>query len=198
MLHTTEDMLNDATSPIARLNVWLKIGADLPINIARQQLMDARMYGFGNAPHYLRNCTFLAAILLMPFFAALSANGLDKVLFNSTLQNSWVWHRPIIGLWILYFPLMASLLILSSYVAYIIRNEGGVKLFRSRLFNIHMLWVTLMVGFIAIGILSVVIFHDSGQCWMHSPQYDVTHFKHALRCTGGNAVSAPIVFKRSI
>jgi hypothetical protein len=200
MLMTVSDMLDEASSPLVRGMIWLHVLADQPTNIMKQQVIVARSgEGFGDVPPFIKKSGLTSAVLLLPFFGALIANGLDKVLFNQSLNQTWVWQRPFIGLWILYFPLIALLLVIGSYIRYVIRGSGknGHSALR-RIFDLPHFWPLVGTGVIATGILFIIFFHDSVACWVRSPSYLAAHISQSWQCTQTNRVGVYEILKHSL
>lgn len=195
ILQTTADMLDEAPNVVSKLTVWLWLTIDLPLNVCRQQynytegVMNMRM------PKYVKSNGLMAGILLLPFFAALIANGLDRVLNHHTLYSSWLWHRPAIGLWVVYLPMLALLLVAGSYLAFIFKDRRQKQSFLKRALDIYSSWPLILVGVMAFGILFLVEFHDSAQCWTHTPSHLATHMNQALQCTSANEVSPNIMVR---
>ncbi|HEV2403356.1 MAG TPA: hypothetical protein VGS08_04095 [Candidatus Saccharimonadales bacterium] len=76
-------------------------------------------------PRYTKRSGLMAGLLLIPFFAALTANMLDRIMYGHTLYGSWLWKSPIIGLWILYLPEAALMLALAGYATYVFRGKSS-------------------------------------------------------------------------
>lgn len=199
ILLAAADMLAEAPTRQARLAVRAQLAIDLPKNVGKQQLIALGEQGFTQLPNYIKYNGLVAALLLMPFVIALLANGVDKIFFGHTLQETRVWQRPYIGLWILYFPILALLLAVGSYVAYATQRGADAKQpVLKRLLDFRHFWPLLVTGVFAFGVLFVIFFHDSGQCWVHTPGYAITHLKQSLQCTDANRVSPPKLFRAAL
>jgi hypothetical protein len=187
MLQTTADMLDDAPGLSAKLAIWGKIAVDLPVNITKQQLQYIGGIMQHETPQYIKRNSLIANTLLLPFFAALIANSLDKVINNHTLINSWLWKGPAIELWVLYLPEAALLLALASYIAYLRKGVGNKKSsVLTRVIDVKHLWPVVVPAAVAFGILCILAFHDSVQCWLQSPTHLAGHISQAWQCTVHN------------
>lgn len=192
ILQTTADMLDSSPNATAKYFVWLKVIADLPINIAKQQLQYSGGIYMNDTPSYIKTSSYISALLLLPFFAALIANGLDKVINNHALNGSWVWRMPFLGLWALYLPLLAFVLATGSYLLYLTKYKKTSWL--KRILDIRHSWPIILPAIAAFGILFILAFHDSGQCIVQTPAHFVSHISQTWRCTTNNE-SVPVFRK---
>lgn len=184
MLQTLADMLDDAQTRRQRLLVWMKVAADLPASVTKTQLQYSGGVMHDETPAYIKRTGLLTAGLLLPFFLALAANGLDKVINNHTLFNSWLWHMPALGIWVLWLPATALVLNLAGYAAHTFRPERQAAApWRRRALDIRHVWPVVLPGLAAAGILFILAFHDSAHCWVQNPAYFVTRFHQTLQCT---------------
>jgi len=184
VLQTTADMLDEAPTMGARVAIWTKVAADLPFSLGKQQYQAVGGVLRHETPQYIKRNSLIAGALLIPFFAALIANSLDKVINNRTLFNSWLWQSPAIGFWVLYLPEAALLLALASYVAYVYKGTAGKKSSAlRRALDVKHSWPIVVPAILAFGILFMLAFHDSVQCWIQSPSYLVSHASQAWQCT---------------
>jgi hypothetical protein len=199
ILLAATDMLSEAPSRKAKLAVRIRLATDLPINIGKQQLIVLGERGFTQAPSYVKYNGYVAALLLLPFFLALIANAAAKLFVGHTLYHSLLWRAPYVGLWVLYFPMVALLLTAGSYAMYITRHCVDNKIsLTERFLDIRRLWPVLLTGIVAYALLFIVFFHDSGQCWMRSPWHAATHMKQSLECTETNRASFKAIFEHSL
>src|SRR5579884_1653756 len=157
ILQTTADMLDGAAGNTARLAIWTRLAIDLPVNAGRQQLSHDAGVMKQDMPPYVKWNGLVAGLMLVPFFAALLANGLDKVINNHTLHNSWVWHSPAINIWVLWLPTLSFLLAAASYLVFAAHKSKAS--FLRNLVDVHHVWpiVLPMVG--ALFIMFVIAFH---------------------------------------
>ncbi len=187
ILQTTADMLDNAPSATSRLAIWAHVAFDLPINITKQQLQYSGGSYMNRTPTYIKRNSLISCILLIPFFAALIANSIDKVVNNSTLNNSWLWRFPAVGVWALYLPEAALLLALVSYIVYLSKNtKSKHSNLLKRVIDIRRSWPILIPFFLSFGILFILAFHDVGQCWVKNPVHLVGHINQAWQCTVRN------------
>ena len=186
ILQVTADMLDAAPNNRAKLAAWAQIAADMPANITKAQLQYIGGTMQRSTPHYVKRNSLLAASLLMPFMLALAVNATDKIINNRTLYASWLWSAPVLRLWVLWLPVLAFLLILGTYAAYVARKDNKKTSLWVRLVDIPRIWPVILPGVIALGIVFMVAFHDSGQCWAHTPAYLVSHAGQQWQCTVKN------------
>ncbi len=187
ILQTTADMLDNAPSSAAKLAIWTKVALDLPLNIGKQQFNDKGSLFMKQTPWHVKRVSILSSLLILPFFAALMANALDKTINNHTLYNSWLWDRPAIGLWVLYLPLTALLLACGSFLIYLAKDtKSRQSSWLKRALDIKHSWPIIIPGIIAFGILFMAVFHDSVQCWVQTPDHALTHIQQTWQCTTRN------------
>jgi hypothetical protein len=187
ILQTTADLLDDTTNSGDRFNIWSRIALDLPVNMYRQQLRYVGGVMTNETPNYLKRNSLVSAILLLPFILALAANGLSKVITGQGLYHSWLWTHPVLGIWILYLPELALVLALATYFTYTVRDNGKVRRpWIQRAIDLKHVWSLAVPATVAFGILFLVGFHDSAQCWVQNPTHAVTHLHQAWQCTTNN------------
>jgi hypothetical protein len=184
ILQTTADMLDDAPSRRTRLVIWTRLAIDLPMNLGRQQFQYVGGFMLKESPMYIKRNSLIAGVLLIPFIVALLANGLDRLINNHTLYNSWLWKSSVVGFWAMWLPLLAFLIALVSYLRFVSKETKNkhTTWFR-RLMNFKSSWPIFIPLIMALGILSVAMFHDDVQCWVRTPNYLVSHVDQSWRCT---------------
>jgi hypothetical protein len=187
LLQTTADMLDDAATPLNKIAIWTRVAIDLPVNVFQTQLQYVGGIMWNETPHYIKRNSLIGMVMLLPFMASLVANSLDKVINNHTLYNSWLWKLPFSRLWVLWLPESAFLLMLGTYIYFLIKeNKTGRSGFIKRIFNIKHSWPIIVPGILAFGVLFILAFHDSVQCWVHSPSYATSHLSQEWSCTTRN------------
>jgi len=165
VLQTTADMLDDTNSRVKRLIIWSHVAFDLPFSLSKQRLQYVGGIIQNETPNYIKRNGLIAGILLLPFFIALIANSLDKVINNHTLYHSWLWNFPTIGFWVLWLPEIALLLTIISIVIYLINGNGKKQSsWWKRALDLKHSWPVVIPAFLAFGILFILAFHDSTQC----------------------------------
>lgn len=192
MLQTLSDMLEDQPPGFSKVLVWWRVGRDLPLSIMHQNALAIGDNLMHETPRYVKRNGAVAGALLVPFFAALIANGLDKVINNQTLQGSWLWKMPALAVWVLYLPLVAFLLAGASYVRSVARHQK--KPWLKRIFDVKHAWPIMLPAVLALGVLFVLAFHDSAQCVQHLPSYLVGHTREVWQCAAHNE-SLPVFRK---
>ena len=191
ILLTTSDMLENAKTFSEKVAIWSSLAVDLPLNIARQNFNYIGGTMHNNMPHYVKRNSLISALLLLPFFTAIIANGLDKLINNSTLYNSWLWGRTALLVWVFYLPALAFIVSLISYALFLTKGESKDRLWHKRVLDFLHSWPLLIVGIISLGILTLVEFHDSTQCIVKSPGHAVTHAGQTLKCVEANRSIIP-------
>jgi len=171
ILQTLADMLDYAASPAERRRVWVRTALDLPLAATQQQLIT-----IGETMHespFIKRSSIISALLLLPFFAALAVNGLDKALRNQTLYHSGLWSMPWLGLWVLYLPLLAGTIALVSIVIIIMRNHK---------ISLSATWPLVGVLGVSLSIVGMVLFHDSVHCVTGNPVRELRNARATLSC----------------
>jgi len=184
ILQTTADLLDDTTNTVDKFATWSRIAIDLPANMCRQQLRYVGGIMINETPNYLKRNSLVSGLLLLPFILAIVANGLSKVITGQGLYHSWLWRLPALCIWVLYLPALALGLALATYFTYTVRDTGKVcRPWLQRAIDLKHVWSLAVPAAIAFGILFLVGFHDSAQCWVQNPAHAVTHLHQAWQCT---------------
>ena len=190
IMQTTADMLDHAKTDRQKIAIWSKVALDLPLNISKQQLQLVGGTYMKETPNYIKIMGILTGVLVLPFFAAIIANGLDKLLNNHTLYNSWVWRYDYIRLWVLVLPAIAATLAIFSLLYYVIHSptkSSGNKF--KLVFDLKHNWPIMASGLIALGILFFLRFHDSAPCWIQQiPRHYLSHQNQGQVCHSYNYV----------
>lgn len=190
ILLTTADMLDNSKDTKTRLVLWSQLAFDLPVNVVRQNL---EYIGSGmqrDMPSYIKRNSLISGLLLLPFFGAITANMLDRLLNHANFNNSWLWHRPALILWVFYLPAVAFLISLVSYCLFVFGGASSKAWFKRALDLLHS-WPVLIVGIMAFGILFLVEFHDSTQCVLRSPIHAISSASQTLNCIEANRAIIP-------
>lgn len=187
MLQTLADMLDDTLSQNRRLAVWVRTAADLPVSVARQQLNYAGGIMAHEMPNYVKRNALASTVLLVPFILALIANGADKVINNRTLYNSWLWHMPVLAIWVLWLPLAAAMIALASLTVFLARQSKSehTTWFRP-LFNLARNWPLIVTALAGLGVVALVQLHDTAQCVVGNPVHEAHHLHQAWLCVQQN------------
>jgi len=184
MLQVTADMLDAAPDAPARALIWLKLFVDVPAGIIAQQLNVATGPLTQQTPRYIMLASMLSSLLLLPFFVILAINTTDQLVFGHSLYNSWLWHMPQLGIWVLQLPLAALIIAAVCYVAYVLAGPDRGKLhWWQRATDVRRAWPVILPILVGCGVLFLFFFHDSVHCWTHVPTYMFTHLSSEVRCT---------------
>jgi hypothetical protein len=193
ILQTTADMLDNTPTALGKMAIWLRIAADLPLNVCKQQLQYAGTVMHNETPTYVKRSSLVSVLLLAPFVIALVANALDKAINNRPLYGLWLLRFPLLKVWVLYFPIIALLLAVGSYITFITHQQQQSLIHRC--LDIRRTWLVIVPAILAFDILFTIVFHDSIQCWTSSPSHALTHLAQAWQCSEQN--SALKVFTKS-
>lgn len=179
MLQTLADMLDNSSSESERLTLWMKLAIDLPVSLTAQNINYFGGIIMHDSPKFVRRNGIIGGILLLPFFLALAANGLNKVVYNQNLFHSWLWSTTALLIWVIWLPLSAAILGLASLLVFLKRqtkakHESTLK----ALLDIRYNWPVLAVALLGSFILFAVFFHDSVHCVTGNPIREA-HNPHA-------------------
>jgi|GEM_PF-817221 len=191
ILQTLADMLDEAPDRKARLGIRSRLLLDLPSSLAEQYITTGGTM-LHDTPNYIKRTALIGASLLIPFVLALAANTLDSLLFGRTLYASWLWHMPVLAIWVLWLPLAAALLALGSIAVYEVRTTHAERKYLTVLTTIRRIWPLLAVSLVALGILAVVFGHDSGHCLVQNPVTTATHIPQTLACIQHGSANYPL------
>ena len=184
MLQLTADMLDAAPSELTRLSIWSKLWLDVPAGIISENLAFATGPMSKDTPRYVKLASVLSSLCLLPFFVLLAANFADRMVFNQTLFHSWFWRMPQLGVWVLQLPVAALAVAGICYLAYALFGpKNSRRTWYLRAIDLRRAWPVILPLVVAIGILVLVLFHDSVHCWAQNPAYLVTHLSADWRCT---------------
>lgn len=175
MTQTLGDMLEDQTSRRAKELVWFRAFADLPAKIISQNALALGGNLMSQTPNYIIRNSLIASLLIMPFFAALIANGLDKAINHHDLHQSWVWSTPVLTGWILVLPALAFIICLVSYVLFVAKSTSNRSI-AGRIFDLKRTWTIMLAGLIGLAIIFFLLFHDSAHCWLKGPSHTFRNF----------------------
>lgn len=180
-LQTLADMLDDPHA--GKAAVWTRTIVDLPLSLAKQNLIYAGGIMKNETPNYIKLNSVIGAALLLPFFAALIANGSDRLIFNQDLYHSWLWHTPVLFTWVLALPAAAALLTLISLVLYSRQHGRSQRTgWLKGLLDFRRNWPLLLVAIIALGIVGMVRFHDSVHCVAGNPAKEIGNWSRTWQC----------------
>lgn len=179
MLLTAQDMLDNASSRVGRIGVWIKLYADLSFSIFKEQLATTTDVLFHETPNYMKKSAIVSSILLLPFFFFLIINSL----FAHRLYHTWVWSTPILFEWIVVLPALALLISAVVFTVWLLTQQERNKLvFWRNILDVRHNWPVLLTGFMGLFIILVVFGHDSVHCVMHNPVQEIRNWRDTLRC----------------
>ncbi|HSX30555.1 MAG TPA: hypothetical protein VLE99_01435 [Candidatus Saccharimonadales bacterium] len=169
-------MLDDPEQ--AKPAVWARIVVDFPLSLARQQLM----YAGGTMktmPTYIKHNALIGASFIAPFFVLVSLNAL----LHERLYNSVAWHPSLLFIWLIALPTTAIALNLLSLLHYI--RQGGASGRSSAwrvLVDLRHNWPVLAVVLVGLGILGLVLGHDSVHCVAGNPLRELANWHQTWAC----------------
>ena len=181
MLQTLADMLD--TEPEHETSIWLRTIIDLPFSLTKQQLLYAGGIMSQQIPMYVKRNAVVSTVLLLPFALALIVNGLDKLINNRTLYHSWLWHMPVLAIWVLWLPILAAALALSSLVVFF-RKGGtqGRQNSRKQSLDVYHTWPLIAPALVALFVIAMVFGHDSAHCVTGNPVRELHNWHQAWQC----------------
>ncbi len=182
-LQTLADMLDDAPKRTQRLAVWTRIAIDFPVTMTREQIKYTGGIMARETPHYVKRNAVLSGALLVPFFLAIGANAIDKIMNGQTLYTSWPWAMPILALWVLWLPLAATVIASSSLIYYQAqRIRTASARWGKALLEVQYSWPLLIVLCSGLFILAVLFGHDSVHCVTGNPVREFQNWHQTWRC----------------
>jgi hypothetical protein len=181
MLQTLADMLD--AEPQRKRVIWLRTMIDLPISLTRQQLSYAGGTMTQQMPTYVKRNALISTGLILPFTLVLLANGLDKILNNRTLENTWLWHTSALAIWVLWLPAAAAIMALISFLTLIIQRGKATHTSPFRqLLNIRYSWPLIITGLAGLCIVALVLGHDSVHCLTGNPVRELHNWHQTWQC----------------
>lgn len=181
MLQTMEDILQDTPKPYARNMLLLKEIIATPLNACEQYLV---LYSKNKGISARTVVALIALALLLPFIFALIADEISELLTGAHLYTSWLWSTPILFIWIVLLPFMSLALSISIYAISLVRQKRQghkINLLAKRY------WLVIFTIIISLGILGLVVFHDSVHCWFSS-----SSLNKVVSCTEQNVLTIDI------
>lgn len=173
IIYTLEDMLANEPRATRRLGIWMREIIVLPGNVLEQHVIAIARRG---GPTSAALMGFISLALLVPFFIAMLLDEISERFYNQHLYGSWFWSKPVLTVWIVVLPLLSLFVSLATYVLLTLRaNMRMGKLS----FQLRRLWLLIATGLIALGVLFIVTFHDSSNCWFGN----ATSLNRAIQCT---------------
>ena len=192
MLQTLADMVDNAPDGKARAAIWARIAIDFPRSLFIEHVKTTGEIMLHETPSYVKRNALLGGLLLVPFMTALVANSLDKLLYNHSLYSSWLWHAPILAIWVLWLPLGAVLIASFSLAVFLLRRVQSSPHSRFKiLFDIRQDWPLIMVAAGALLILAILFGHDSAHCIAGNPIREIRNPQQTWRCIQQGAANYP-------
>ena len=179
MLQTLGDMLDDQPSHFGRIGIWMRVIMDLPMSVMRQNVFALEHNLTHETPGFIKRNGMVSATLLIPFIGALCANALNKVFYNHSLFNSWLWSSAILKTWVLFLPMIALAIATLTYGYFVMTAKEKRIHFRT---TIRRTWPVLIPLCLACGILMLVQFHDSAHCFLSNPLHYGTSWHRIMQC----------------
>lgn len=181
MLQTLADMLDD--SERSHASVWAHLALDFPLSVVKQQLTFTGETMAHEMPDYVKRNALVSAVLLLPFLLALLANGFDKVINGRNLYHSWLWHMPVLSIWVLWLPLLAAVIAVTSLITLLLQRRAAEhNSWFKQLLAVRYTWPLLSVALVGIGIIGMVFFHDSVHCVTGNPIRELHNPHQTWQC----------------
>lgn len=182
MLQTLADMLDDPDR--SRRGVWTRTIVDFPLSLIGQQLHYLGGAMANQMPNYIKRNSLLGAWLVAPFFVFLVVNAV----FQDRVQNTFLWHNNILFMWLIFLPALAVLFNLISLIRWLNdRHHTSKKSLWRTLFDFKNNWPALAVILVGLGILALVIGHDSVHCVTGNPVRELHNANQTWQCISQNA-----------
>ncbi|HEY8998775.1 MAG TPA: hypothetical protein VIM53_00470 [Candidatus Saccharimonadales bacterium] len=179
MLQTLADMLDDAPTPSAKIGVWMRAIADLPLSISQQQLHYANEAFTHETAHFVKRNTIISGFLFLPFFLLVVIN--DATAHG--LYRTWFWSFDVLLTWILLLPAAGFLLSTTTLLVWLAQNHRErQRTWIEGLRDVRHNWLMSVPILLGLAILSVVLFHDSVHCVLGNPIDEAHHWSSTLRC----------------
>ena len=126
-----------------------------------------------NTPKYMKRMSLLVLALILPFYVVVAMGG---------LHPAWLWSQSIMKLWAAYLPLLAALLAIGTYGAFLLHTGNKNASFAKRIKSLKYTWQFAVPSILAIGTVGFVFFHDSAHCLLQNPVYTMVENHQALQC----------------
>lgn len=170
MLQTLHDMLADQPSRSARTRIWLRAWSDVLSTVVQQNLAASQQAAL-QTNREVRVATTVGGSLMLPFIIILLANAIARLAFNHDLYRSWLWATPVLTTWIVIFPGLALIIAITETVRALRKKMKLVRL-----------WPLAVIGLTGLGVLGLVVFHDSTHCLVHNPVFVARNVHQTLQC----------------
>lgn len=183
MLQTLADMLDNAESNSEKLHIWTRLILDYPVTVTAQNVHYLGGIMAHESPKYVWRNGLIGGAMLLPFFVAVTANSVAELVNHHTLYSSWLWSMPVLGIWIVWLPLAAAILCLTSLLAFMphqmkAKHAGSLK----ALLDIRYNWPLTLVTIVSFFILGLAFFHDSVHCITGNPVREIHNPSATLHC----------------
>jgi hypothetical protein len=173
ILQTLADMLDDPEN--SKTAVWTRTILDLPISVAKQQIIYTGGIMSNETPYYVKRNAIIGAGLITPFFVIV----FSRVLQNNThISTSVVWQSSLL-ITLVMLPFIAFLLNLATFLKW---SHQRKKTFWKSLLDFRHNWMMLAIGGLGLLIFLFVPFHDSAHCVTGNPVRELRNFSQTVRC----------------
>ena len=171
MLQTMRDIISHESKTRSAI-VLLKDILITPLNAGEQYIIY-----FSENRHVTPKTvvSLVALFLLLPFFLSIVMDEVTEFVSGGHLYNTWLWSRPVLLVWIVLLPLLSLTISLLIYILSLIRQARKDKKITPLSKRYWLVFVTIILS---LGILVIVVFHDSTHCW-----FSKTEISNVLTCT---------------
>jgi hypothetical protein len=173
MLQTLADMLDDPQQ--SKAYTWLRTTLDLPYSLSKQNLMTIGAIMTHETPRFIKLSNVAGVVLLAPFFTFLT---LDAITAHS-LYNKWVWNPWVAATWLIFMPAAAFVINSFAFLHWIAGRRARVW---TSLFDWRHNWSMLGIIVVSIGIIALVLGHDSVHCVTQNPVRTLRNWHTTVRC----------------
>jgi hypothetical protein len=181
MQQTLADMLDDPDR--AKVGVWARTIIDLPVSVAQQQCIYFGGIMTHEMPAYVKRNALVSGALLLPFTTIFIVNGVDKIINDHQLDGSWLWHMPILAIWMLWLPLAAAIIASVSLIVFLAQRSKAQRVSWFKVsFDVSYTWPLLAVSLVGLSIVAMVFDHDSVHCVTGNPAREARNLHQTWQC----------------
>jgi hypothetical protein len=171
-MQTLADMLDDPRSN--RALVWTRAITDLPLSLAKQNLLYAGGIMESETPRYVKRNAAISAVLLLPFFVVV----FSRIAQNNAIKSGSVWQSSLY-ITLVFLPLAAFVLSVFTFLKWSrARHLSPLK----SLLDFRRSWLLATIGALALVITLFVPFHDSTHCITGNPIRELHNPSQTWRC----------------
>jgi hypothetical protein len=173
ILQTLADMLDNTASKSEKLRIWVRLAIDFPATATIQNVSYLGGIMAHETPKFVWRNGLIGGMMLLPFCAALLANSVDQLVNNHSLYGTWLWKMPLLSIWVLWLPLIAAILGISSLLVFLHHQRKAQINPINALLDFRYNWPLTLIAISGTCILALVFFHDSIRCVTGNPVREI-------------------------